>query len=63
MCLDTYANCFNDPHTDNSCKVVMYELFVFILINSTTLINIIIQSLYRKSLFIIITCSEKFSIK
>ena len=35
----------NTYGTDNSCKVVMYELFVFILINSTTLINIIIQSL------------------
>ena len=30
-------------HTDNPCKVVMYELFVFILINSTPLINIIIR--------------------
>ena len=29
-------------HTDNCCQVVMYELFVFILINSTTLIIIII---------------------
>ena len=62
MCLDTYANCFNE-HILIILVVVMYELFVFILINSTTLINIIIQSLYRKSLFIIITCSEKFSIK
>ena len=46
MCLDTYTNCFNDntcPGTDNYCKVVMYELCVFILINSTTLINIIIR--------------------
>ena len=42
-------------NTDNSCKVVMYELFVFILINSTTHINIIIQSLYRK---IIIYCNN-----
>ena len=30
-------------HTDNFCKVVMYELCVFVLINSTTLIYIIIR--------------------
>ena len=29
-------------HTDNYINVVMYELFVFMLINITTLINIII---------------------
>ena len=30
-------------HTDTSCKAVMYELLVVILINSATLINIIVR--------------------